>query len=575
MRAIRNYDYLYIRNFRTDRWPLGDPDILGARARYPDTPEGQRLYELTYEKKPAEELYNIVKDPYCLNNLASNAKFKEVKDELRNRLDENMIALKDPRMLGYGDIFDSYPRNSLKMNPEIGGFKEPRTYNLKFRVDKPVIKTYPLPSVYPPSSIYSMEVNGINVSVTEFVVKNKIQYHYAQFSFAGNANVRIRLKDVVRSYLIRPLPFEVSAVAIGNYLNLTLTQPRYLIIDIDEHEKLIVLADPPEKKIPVPGDPGITDILDYDVDQTGQAESTNQIQKAIDQINMDGGGTLYFPPGIYKTRTLFVKDNVNIYLAGGAAVRGTGVKTDYPEYDPGKLKSITYVFKIENASNIKIYGRGTIDGLGVQLAGNVDNINDAPLKIRAVSTHNSSNIAVEGIIARELTSWAVPFYHSDVGDDSYCSKGHEGEPTHDIVFRNSVAWSSTRGVTLGMQAYAHMYNILYDSIFIAGTRDGIDFKHNDGHGDWEDIIVKNIFVDECWGKPFNMHIREGGSIKNVIIENYFCKSTGNKSFIIGLNKDSKISNIIIRNMVLNGGNVTSPESVNFEINRFTDNINFH
>ena len=161
-----------------------------------------------------------------------------------------------------------------------------------------------------------------------------------------------------------------------------------------------------------------------------------------------------------------------------------------------------------------------------------------------------------------------------VGDDSYCAKGHEGEPTHDIVFRNSVAWSSTRGVTLGMQAYDHMYNIFYDSIFIAGTRDGIDFKHNDGQGEWEDIILKNIFVDECWGKPFNMHIREGGSIQNVIIENYSCKSTGNQSFINGLNEDSKISSIIIKNMVLNGEKIKSPESGNFEINKFTSNISF-
>ena len=612
MRAIRDYQFLYIRNFRTERWPLGNPDVNGARGRYPDTPEGQRLFELTYTKKPAEELYDIDKDPYCLTNLASESKYKEVKDNLRNRLDNKMIALKDPRMLGYGDIFDSYPRNSLRMIPEIGGFKEPRTYNLKYRIDKPVIKTYPLPPVYPPSSTYSLEVNGINIPVTEFVVKNKIQYHYAQFSIAGNANVRIRLKDAVRSYLIRPLPFEVSAEAIGNYLNFTLTEPRYLIIDVNDHEKLILLADPLEKDIPITGTPGITSILDYNVDQTGQSESTLHIQKAIDQISLDGGGTLYFPPGIYKTRTVFVRDNVNIYLAGGSVIRGTGEKTDYPEYDPGKLKSITYVFKIEDVSNVKIYGRGTIDGLGVQLAGNVDNINDAPLKIRAVSTHNSNNITVEGIVARELTSWAVPFFHSDhikashvkvldylhlknsdginmcasqyglvencfvmVGDDSYCAKGHEGEPTHDIVFKNSVAWSSTRGVTLGMQAYAHMYNIFYDSIFIAGTRDGIDFKHNDGPGDWEDIIVKNIFVDECWGKPFNMHIREGGSIKNVIIENYTCKSTGNKSFIKGLDSDSKISNVSIGNMILNGGKVTSSESGNFEINRFTSHISFH
>ena len=108
----------------------------------------------------------------------------------------------------------------------------------------------------------------------------------------------------------------------------------------------------------------------------------------------------------------------------------------------------------------------------------------------------------------------------------------------------------------------------------AGTRDGIDFKHNDGMGDWNDIIVRNIFVDECWGKPFNMHIREGGRIKDVIIENYSCKSTGNKSFIKGLNRDSQISNIIINNMVLNGGKVSSPGSGNFEINQFTANISF-
>lgn len=500
MRAIRDYRYLYIRNFRTERWPLGNPEINGARERYPDTPEGQRLFELTYAKKPAEELYDIIEDPYCLRNLASETNLKDVRDKLRNRLDDKMIALKDPRMLGYGDIFDSYPRNSLNMNPAIGGFKEPRTYNLKYRVDKPEIRIYPLPAVYPPSRIYSLEVNGIDVPVTEFMVKNDIQYHYAHFSFSGNANLRIKLKEKVRSYLIRPLPYEVSAEAIGNRLNFTLHRPRYLLIDINEQEKLIVLADPLEKDIPVPGAERVENILDYDVDQTGQAESTGQIQEAIDRIHQNGGGTLYFPPGIYKTRTIHMKDNVNIYLAGGSVIRGTGVKTDDPVYDPGKLKSITYVFRIENASNIKIYGRGTIDGLGVALADNVD----------------------------------------------------------DIIFRNSVAWSSTRGVTLGMQAYEHMYNILYDSIFVAGTRDGIDFKHNDGTGDWEDIIVKNIFVDECWGKPFNMQIREGGSIQNVIIENYSCKSTGNKSFIDGLNEDSKISSIIIKNLVLNGGKKNHP-----------------
>lgn len=308
---------------------------------------------------------------------------------------------------------------------------------------------------------------------------------------------------------------------------------------------------------------------------------------------------------------MFVKSNTTVYLQGGAVIRGTGKKTDYDEYEPGRYERTTHLFTVDGAANVRFLGRGTIDGYGVTLADNVSDIRDANLKIRSISTHHSSDVIIDGIIARELTSWSVPFYYSDhvrashvkvlnyaglkhsdginmcasqhgvvencfvfTGDDAFCAKDYGGEPTHDIVFKNCVGYSSTRGVTLGMQAYDHMYDILYDGIYMVGTRDGIDFKHNDGYGDWENIWVKNVFVDQCWGTPFNMHILEGGTINNVSIENYRCFSSGNASTIKGLNAQNKVSNIAFTDLYINEQLVLKRPDGRFSVNRYAENIVF-
>lgn len=474
------------------------------------------------------------------------------------------------------------------------------------------IEAYELPSVYPVSTAFTVNVNGTEVPVTQFMHKGEISYHYAHFSFSGTVNVKVSATETISSHKIRPLSYEISANANGQDLAFSLSESKYLVIDINSFEHLILLADPAEINPPEPDDIAVTNIMNYGVDSSGLIESTSRIQAAIDSIYSSGGGTLYFPPGLYKVTTVSVKDSVNIYLAGGAVVRGTGIKTDYPEYDPERLKTITYVFLIENASNIRIFGRGSIDGFGVNLADNVNDINDAPMKIRAVSTHHSSNITVEGIIARELTSWAVPFYHSDhvrashvkvldyihlknsdginmcasqhglvencfvmVGDDSYCAKGHAGEPCHDILFKNSVAYSSTRGVTFGMQAYAEMYDIRFENIDVVKTRDGLDLKHNDGSGRWSDLHVIDLRVDECTGQPIKMSIGEGGTIDNVEVTRYTCRTPGSEnSYIRGLDKNRKISNVNFTDTYIDGKLILNSADGKIDINGYAENIRF-
>jgi uncharacterized sulfatase len=127
MRAIRTHEFLYIRNFEPDRWPAGDPEEVGFRdpprpygdidgspsktymMEHRDDPDVRELFELAFGKRPAEELYDLRKDPSQLNNVADQAKYAAAKSKLAATLMAKLRATKDPRVLGKGDVFDTYP----------------------------------------------------------------------------------------------------------------------------------------------------------------------------------------------------------------------------------------------------------------------------------------------------------------------------------------------------------------------------------------------------------------------------------------------------------------------------------
>ncbi|MHC4144489.1 MAG: hypothetical protein ACYSUD_06885 [Planctomycetota bacterium] len=121
-RAIRTDDYLYIRNFEPDRWPGGDPPLFGDidtwqlhhytptkeyMMFYKDRPEVKPLYELAFLKRPAEELYDLAKDPYQMNNVASDAGYAEIKRQLSNTPTKYLKKTGDPRVLGKKIIWDT------------------------------------------------------------------------------------------------------------------------------------------------------------------------------------------------------------------------------------------------------------------------------------------------------------------------------------------------------------------------------------------------------------------------------------------------------------------------------------
>ena len=133
-RALRTAQYLYIRNFEPTRWPMGDPreikadgslgpvngayydmDLGHTRAfmlSHLEDPAIAGFLQLAVAKRPAEELYDITKDPACLTNLAADPAFDKTRQDFSRRMMQQLEKTGDPRALGNGAVWDAYPRYS-------------------------------------------------------------------------------------------------------------------------------------------------------------------------------------------------------------------------------------------------------------------------------------------------------------------------------------------------------------------------------------------------------------------------------------------------------------------------------
>ena len=131
-RAIRTADFLYIRNFRSDRWPAGDPELYFSVGPFGDCDESPtkdwvlshrfvadiaRMFRLAFEKRPAEELYDLRKDPYQITNLAGAPEYAAAQKRLRGELERWMRETGDPRAISDDDRWDKYPYFGERAKP--------------------------------------------------------------------------------------------------------------------------------------------------------------------------------------------------------------------------------------------------------------------------------------------------------------------------------------------------------------------------------------------------------------------------------------------------------------------------
>ncbi len=123
MRAIRTEHFLYIRNFQPDRWPTGGDFISSNKTPHGDVDAGPtpafmldprnqktfaKQYDLSFGKRPGEELYDLKKDPEQIDNRAGDPAYKQNLSTLRTKLEAYLKETADPRIEGR-DPWQQYP----------------------------------------------------------------------------------------------------------------------------------------------------------------------------------------------------------------------------------------------------------------------------------------------------------------------------------------------------------------------------------------------------------------------------------------------------------------------------------
>lgn len=135
MRALRTPDFLYVMNFKPDRWPAGRPNqvtedsapsfdevVRNTRACFADidaSPTKAWMVQhrndaglaeqiaLAWEKRPREELYDLKKDPHQMVNVAKDPAYAALRERLEKQLMDELKANDDPRL--DNDAFDRPP----------------------------------------------------------------------------------------------------------------------------------------------------------------------------------------------------------------------------------------------------------------------------------------------------------------------------------------------------------------------------------------------------------------------------------------------------------------------------------
>jgi arylsulfatase A-like enzyme len=119
IRSIIKDGFLYLYNFKPELWPVGNPEtgylntdggptktvILNMRR----SGSNKNFWNLNFGKHLQEEMYQVSVDKECLVNLADKAEFAQRRETMKKLLFEQLKSQNDPRVLGNGDLFDTYP----------------------------------------------------------------------------------------------------------------------------------------------------------------------------------------------------------------------------------------------------------------------------------------------------------------------------------------------------------------------------------------------------------------------------------------------------------------------------------
>ncbi|PAF32555.1 discoidin domain-containing protein [Paenibacillus sp. 7516] len=516
------------------------------------------------------------------------------------------------------------------------------------------ITTYE-PSVrYARSVNYTLKANGVPVPV----VKGFSDYDYAHFSMSEGPvtyELTILNTDKVHEYSISPKKLGIQADKIeGRTITFTTQSDEYLIVMMNNRKtRMVIAADPLETDVPASSGEGIFNIgaAPYHVassgsSATGVSARTQAIQQAIEDAShygtLKGGGAqgiVYVPAGTYSIGNLVLKSNTAIYMAPGATLVGTGKTSDYTEHwfkDSMGRPATWWISTAFQSENIKIYGRGTIDGNGQALHDD-KSTNGKGMINNLVVPIDTTHFEMEGIVVRESAGWAVVTVRSDdlvfrnlklfnslgmgendgidicesqdvivqnaIGislDDPFSTKSWKSdtdiasgrvpwpgnpEPVRNVLFEDTIAWTLCYGYKVGQGVMQNQSNIVFRNGVVYKAAVGFAIHHKYGTGTVSDVRFESMDVEDISGKnednsawmtlfTVNAGNNGVGPISDIKIKDISVRDAGESFAKMKGMEGAKITDVTFENIYMPGASqpATTLHEMNFLSKEHYDDI---
>ncbi len=333
------------------------------------------------------------------------------------------------------------------------------------------------------------------------------------------------------------------------------------------------------------------DVTQYGLSPNTGVVCTQNLQSIIDRISLNGGGVLSFPKGVYITGCFELKSGVKLHLQKGAVLQGSTNPYDYTlnvsrnekESPNANDNSMLALIVANDADNIAIYGKGTIDGRGRDLALNIDSLHhigevidhkynykrmrpNETARPKLIRFSHSNNIQLYGVTLSNSACWGVTLElcnNVKIKDIKIENRAYWNNDGIDITDCKNVQITqcdidaADDGICLKSYYPGHRN----DSIYIADCRicssaSAIKFG-TASHGGFKDVDIRNIQVYDTYRSAVAIETVDGGSLENITVRNVKAKNTGNALFI-RLGHRSGVNPGILRNIHIDGLTVEVP-----------------
>ncbi|MEX1241647.1 MAG: glycosyl hydrolase family 28 protein [Cyclobacteriaceae bacterium] len=298
--------------------------------------------------------------------------------------------------------------------------------------------------------------------------------------------------------------------------------------------------------------PSAFDVKKFGATGLRKDNATRAFRDAIQACTSSGGGIVYVPPGEYTVGTVRLLDHVTLHVEAGATLFLSQDRADY-------VREQWAMIYAENAKNIAVTGRGTLDGLaqydytemrGVdpEISKEIEIARTAGMDMRryyrsreAVNTfmviiNDSTDFLLSGVSIINSPLWTVRLNDCDrvfVRGIYIYSDLEKG------VNADGIDICSSRNVTIS------------DSVIV--TADDAIVLKSISRGGKPANPVENITVTNCVltssSTPLMIGTETEADIRDVVFNNCVIRNS-NKGFGINVQDGATVSNVIFSNLTI-------------------------